>query len=124
MVASRPAASSVPTDQAEQAGRAEQDAQVKGTQVKGTQVKGTQVKGTQASWAMNRHLQVRLSRVRGGKAGAVVRLEIDSISGNIQTSQSQPGGTRHEQAAVPASTLHLASQLAGATRASQRSAAG
>lgn len=61
----------------------------------------------------DRRLQVQLVRVRGGKAGATVRLRISARDGTLQEVE------RHE----PTGALHLASQLASATSPSRRAAA-
>jgi len=61
-----------------------------------------------------RRLQVQLVRVRGGKAGATVRLRVSAKDGTLREVE------RHE----PTGALHLASQLASATNPSRRAAAG
>jgi len=61
----------------------------------------------------DRRLQVQLVRVRGGKAGASVRLRVSARDGTLQEVE------RHE----PTGALHLASQLASATSPSRRAAA-
>ncbi len=61
-----------------------------------------------------RRLQVQLVRVRGGKAGATVRLQVSARDGTLREVE------RHE----PTGALHLASQLASATSPSRRAAAG
>ena len=61
----------------------------------------------------DRRLQVQLVRVRGGKAGAAVRLRVSARDGTLQEVE------RHE----PTGALHLASQLASATSPSRRAAA-
>ncbi len=61
----------------------------------------------------DRRLQVQLVRVRGGKAGAIVRLRVSARDGTLQEVE------RHE----PTGALHLASQLASATSPSRRAAA-
>ncbi len=66
------------------------------------------------SVAEDRRLQVQLVRVRGGKAGATVRLQVSAKDGTLHEVK------RHE----PTGALHLASQLASATSASRRAAAG
>ncbi len=66
-----------------------------------------------ASVNQDRRLQVQLVRVRGGKAGATVRLRVSARDGTLQEVK------RHE----PSGALHLASQLASATSSSRRAAA-
>ena len=61
----------------------------------------------------DRRLQVQLVRVRGGKAGATVRLRVSARDGTLQEVE------RHE----PTGALHLASQLASAASPSRRAAA-
>ncbi len=61
----------------------------------------------------HRRLQVQLVRVRGGKAGATVRLQISARDGMLKEVE------RHE----PTGALHLASQLASAASPSRRAAA-
>ena len=68
---------------------------------------------TPTSLNQDRRLQVQLVRVRGGKAGATVRLRISARDGTLQEVE------RHE----PTGALHLASQLASATSPSRRAAA-
>ncbi len=63
--------------------------------------------------AEDRRLQVQLVRVRGGTAGATVRLRVSARDGTLQEVE------RH----VPTGALHLASQLASATSPSRRAAA-
>ena len=64
--------------------------------------------------AEERRLQVQLVRVRGGKAGATVRLQVGARDGTLREVE------RHESTGA----LHLASQLASATSPSRRAAAG
>lgn len=66
-----------------------------------------------ASIDQDRRLQVQLVRVRGGKAGATVRLRVSARDGTLQEVK------RHE----PTGALHLASQLASAASPSRRAAA-
>ena len=63
--------------------------------------------------AEDRRLQVQLVRVRGGKAGAIVRLRVSARDGTLQEVE------RHE----PTGALHLASQLASTKSPSRRAAA-
>ncbi len=63
--------------------------------------------------AEDRRLQVQLVRVRGGTAGATVRLRVSARDGTLQEVE------RH----VSTGALHLASQLASATSPSRRAAA-
>jgi protein ImuA len=65
------------------------------------------------SLTQDRRLQVQLVRVRGGKAGATVRLQVSARDGTLQEVE------RHE----PTGALHLASQLASAASPSRRAAA-
>ncbi len=67
-----------------------------------------------AAYTAERRLQVQLMRVRGGKAGASVRLQVDAMDGTLREVE------RHE----PTGAVHLASQLAGATSSSRRAAVG
>lgn len=64
--------------------------------------------------AEERRLQVQLVRVRGGKAGATVRLQVGARDGTLREVE------RHE----PTGALHLAAQLASAASPSRRAAAG
>lgn len=66
-----------------------------------------------SSTNQDRRLQVQLIRVRGGKAGATVRLRVSARDGTLQEVE------RHE----PTGALHMASQLASATSPSRRAAA-
>ncbi len=62
----------------------------------------------------DRRLQVQLVRVRGGKAGGAVRLQVSARDGTLREVE------RYE----PTGALHLASQLASATTPSRRAVAG
>lgn len=65
-------------------------------------------------YGVARQVQVQLARVRGGKAGATVYLEIDAERGELREV------VRHEQTGA----MHLAAQLARAARASGPDRAG
>ncbi len=69
---------------------------------------------TVVGYSAERRLQVQLVRVRGGKAGALVRLQVDARDGTLREVE------RHE----PTGALHLASQLASAKSSSRRAAVG
>ena len=73
--------------------------------------------------ATHRRFQVQLTRVRGGKAGVQLQLEINSVTGALQCVHSERN--RYEHASDSStSALRLASKLASAKSASRRTAAG
>ncbi len=70
------------------------------------------------SWKGGRVLQVKLVRNRGGRAGAIVQLEIDSITGALKPALRERN--RHEQQVA----MRLATELAHPKNPSRRAAAG
>lgn len=66
----------------------------------------------------NRRFEVQLARVRGGKVGSRVTLEVDSLTGKLKVARQEhhqwvaPRERNGHDSATPQSTLHLASQLA------------
>jgi protein ImuA len=83
-----------------------------------------------------RRLEVQLARVRGGKAGAALRLDIDGTRGTLELAARQhnydkPLSRQHPAAAQPVRTttaqtnsVRLASQLAHPANPSRRASAG
>jgi hypothetical protein len=82
----------------------------------------------------NRKLHLQLARVRGGKAGATIWLEMDAVTGKLQparkrsptqTQVDQSERSRHEhEGTAPQVAMHLASQLAHPTDRGRRATAG
>jgi protein ImuA len=93
----------------------------------------------------NRNIDVQLARVRGGQVGATLRLQIHATTGEIaprvDVRQTQAVGknhssqdnsshntvrerNRHEQSGTSTSAMHLATELASATRSSRRAQTG
>ena len=80
--------------------------------------------------AGNRKLHIQLARVRGGRAGAAIWLEMDAVTGKLQPARKrptirnpidQPERNRHEQeGTAPQVAVHLASQLAHTADRSRR----